>query len=123
MNGREIKKILKMYYPNATFRVKISRSRFDKAIDIYTDLLRYTFDIASRHRDLELKLQKEGLKGDEAKEYEYLEWLKEEDEKTRRGIEAVLRKHGIEEVVYRDERSDEILSGCNVFIFVRPLKA
>ena len=122
MNGKEIKKILKMYYPNAIFRVKISRAGFDKAINIYTDLLLYTFDKASRHRDLELKLQKEGLRGDETKEYEYLEWLKEEDEKTRRNIEAILRKYGIEEVVYRDERSDEILSGCNVFIFVRPLK-
>ncbi|MCI4463319.1 MAG: hypothetical protein JHC30_04010 [Caldisericum sp.] len=123
MDGREIKKILKRYYPKATFRVKVSRNRFDKAIDIYTDLLRYTFEVASRHRDLELKLQSDGLQGKEAEEYEFLEQLKKEDEELRRNIEKILQKHGIEEVIYRDERTDEILSGCNVFIFIRPLQA
>jgi hypothetical protein len=69
INGREVKKILKMYLPHAEFRVSVSRCGFSRAIDIWTDLLQYTNEVASKHYDLFRKLCTEGLNEEEAKKY------------------------------------------------------
>jgi hypothetical protein len=121
INGREIKKILKMYFPHAEFRVSVSKCGYSRAIDIWIDLLQYTIDIASKHRDLFRKLCSEGLNEEEAKRYEFYEQLKARDEEVREEILSCLKKHGIEEVVHRCEKTDEILCGGNLFISIKPL--
>jgi len=123
MNGKEIKRILKMYYKNADFKVRIKRAGFDRTIDIRTDLLQYTRSVAEKHCDLEWKLRRgEGLRGKEAEDYEFYEKLKEQDEQMKRRLKEILQKHGIEEHVRRCPISGEILLGGNLYIDINPLE-
>jgi hypothetical protein len=121
MDGIQIKKILKKYYPEANFKVQISKG-LDKEIKIKTDLLKWDYEKYNRLRDLYLKACKEGLNQEETKKYEELEGLKAKDEEIKREIEKILKNSGIEEKIYRDEKTDEILTGGNIFIFIKPLK-
>jgi RNase adaptor protein for sRNA GlmZ degradation len=123
MNGKEIKRILKMYYKKADFKVRIKRAGFDRAIDIRTDLLQYTRSVAEKHYDLEWKLRRgEGLRGKEAENYEFYEKLKEQDEQMKKHLKEILRRHGIEEHVRRCPVSGEILLGGNLYIDINPLE-
>jgi len=123
INGREVKSILKKYYPQAEFRVRIKKAGFDKTLEIRTDLLRYTREVAEKHYKLEWKLRREGeLKGKESEEYNFYEELQVKDEQMKNRIREALKKHGIEEYIRRDQVTGEILLGCNLYIDIKPLE-
>jgi DNA repair photolyase len=123
INGREVKRILKMYYPRAQFRVRIVRGGFDRTLEIQTDLLRYTREVNEKHYDLEWKLRRqEGLTEKEWEAYQIYEQIKDQDAKIRRGIKEILKRHGIEEYVRRCDITGEILLGGNLYIRIEPLE-
>jgi hypothetical protein len=122
INGREVKRILKMYYPRAKFRVRIWRGGFDRALEIRTDLLQYTRAVNEKHYDLEWKLRQEGLTEKEWETYQIYEQIKDQDAEMKRSIKEILKKHGIEEYIWRCEITGEILLGGNLYIDIRPLE-
>jgi DNA repair photolyase len=123
INGREVKRILKMYYPKAEFRTRIRRGGFDRTLEIRTDLLRYTRDVNEKHYDLEWKLRRqEGLTEKEWETYQIYEQIKTQDAEMKRSIKEILKKHGIEEYIRRCEITGEILLGGNLYIDIRPLE-
>jgi len=123
VNGREVKYILKMYYPRAEFRVRIQTSGFDRTLEIRTDLLQYTRKVEEAHCDLEWKLRRrEGLNEKEWETYQIYEQIKDQDAEMKRSIKEILRKHDIEEYIRRCEITGEILLGGNFYIDIRPLE-
>lgn len=70
-NTPAIKRILKERFPRATFRIRTQNFSGGKSIDIYTDLFRkIDYD---RKRELEFKLQDQGLDNEEYKELQRIE--------------------------------------------------
>jgi len=122
-DGREVKCILKMYYPRAEFRVRIRRAGFDRTLEIRTDLLQYTRAVNEKHCDLEWKLRRrEGLNEKEWEAYQIYEKIKDQDTEFKKSIKEILKKHGIEENINRCEVSGEILLGANFYIDIKPLE-
>jgi hypothetical protein len=122
LNGREVKRILKMYYPRAEFKVRIRRGGFDRTLEIRTDLLQYTRQVQEAHCDLEWKLRKDGLNEKEWETYQIYEQIKDQDAEMRKSIREILKKHGIEEDIRRCPVSGEILLGGNLYFDIRPLE-
>jgi len=122
-NGNQIKRILKANYPKNNFRVRIDKTGLSTAVYIKTDMLKMTDKLYDEFEDLSWKLrEKKELRGADADKYETLEKWIEQDRQAKRNIEATLEKHGIEKRIYRDEKSDEILCGGNVFIFITKIE-
>jgi len=115
-NTSKIKKILRQRFPKATFRIRTQSFSGGKSIDIYTDLFREIDH--NRKRELELKLQNQGLDSEEYKELQRTE----RDIAWNRSLEGNIKKllKDFWSVDY-DEITGEVLSGGNCYLFVEPL--
>jgi len=115
-NTPAIKRILKERFPRATFRIRTQNFSGGKSIDIYTDLFRkIDYD---RKRELEFKLQDQGLDNEEYKELQRIE----RDIAWNRSLEGNIKKllKDFWSVDY-DEFTGEVLSGGNCYLSVEPL--
>ena len=114
-NTSAIKKILKENFPTATFRIKTKLFSGGKSIDIYTSLLA---DIDyNRKRELEMKLQDNGLDESEWIELQEIERDIDWNEDIRQKIKSLLKDYWS---VDYDEITGEVLSGGNCYLFVEP---
>lgn len=115
-NTPTIKKLLKMHFPTATFRIKTKNFSGGKSIDIYTDLIKpIDYD---KKRELELKLQNEGLEEAEWQELQNINKAIEYNQDVEQNIKALLKPFWS---VDYDEFSGEILQGANCFLSVTNL--
>jgi len=116
-NTVEIKKILKENFPTATFRIKTKNFAGGKSITIYTDLIRL-IDY-NKKRDLELKMQGEGLDNEEYKKLQRIERTITWNKLAEQNIKTLLKDFWS---VDYDEYTGEILGGGNCYLFVERLK-
>lgn len=94
----EIKKLLKKYYPNAIFKVRIHKYSMGESIYVTTNA--FTFEIVP-----------------DPVGYGSIRKMSEQDRENKHYIEKLLQDY---ESVDRDESGD-ILSGGNTFLFVESL--
>ena len=111
-----IKKILKKHFPKAKFKIKTRNSSLSKSIYIYTNLIQ-DYDYI-RLKELELKLQNEGLIDEESKEYHEIKKIVEQNKATQQKIKTILKDFWY---VDYDKFTGEILGGGNCFLFVERL--
>ncbi len=115
-NTPTIKKLLKENFPKATFRIKTKNFSGGKSIDIYTDLIKpVDYD---KKRELEIKLQNEGLDIEEYKKLQRIERVITWNNLVEQKIKSLLKDFWS---VDYDEFSGEILQGANCFLSVTNL--
>jgi len=111
-----IKQTLKRHFPKAKFKIKTRNSSLSKSIYIYTDLIQ-DYDYA-KFRNLELKLQNEGLVNKEAEEYHKIKELIWQNRTIEQKIKTILKDFW--HIDY-DKLTGEILSGGNCYLFIEKL--
>ncbi|RLG17293.1 hypothetical protein DRN75_03865 [Nanoarchaeota archaeon] len=116
-NTPMIKKILKQNFPKAVFKVKTERYAGGKTIHIYTDLIK-EIDY-NRKRELEMKLEEEGLTIKEWGELTRICMMIEENRKIEAKIKDLLKDFW---QVHYDELTGEILQGINCFLCVESIE-
>lgn len=111
----KIKRKLRKEWPDAQFKVRKETSSLHKAFDVYTDLI-IEYD-HERFRELDQKLSRNGLKGEDLKEFRHLEKIIDHNRRVKKKIKNDLLADFWH--IDRDQRSGEILSGGNTYLNVK----
>lgn len=110
VTGMEIKKILKKYFPNAVFIVRVKSYSSGRSIRIYTNLV----------KEIPPDLYRKAFVLRDVKAMKKLEKLQNQNDKIIHKIKYNILKD-FWEVDY-DPVTREILSGANVYLSVEPMK-
>lgn len=111
----QMKRILREEYPNSQFKVRKKTGSMSKSFKVYTDLLNENINY-EKFRKLK---RKDKLTEEEHKKFEELKGKIDKNKEIEKKIKELLSEF---ENVDRDERTHEVLSGGNTFLFIENWK-